>query len=62
MSFLKLWMSTVPVNVVRVKSYVSILSFNHSTRVPVRVLVNKLNLVSERMPGLILACSETAEI
>ena len=44
--------STVPVDVVRVKSYVD--SLLNSTRVPVRVTVNKLNLVSERiMPGLI---------
>ena len=44
--------STVPVDVVRVKSYVN--SLFNSTRVPVRVWVNKLNLVPERiMPGLI---------
>ena len=44
--------STVPVDVVRVKSYVN--SLFNSTRVPVRVWVNKLNLVPVRiMPGLI---------
>ena len=44
--------STVPVDVVRVKSYVH--SLLNSTRVPVRVSVNKLNFVSEWiMPGLI---------
>ena len=44
--------STLPVDVVRVKSYVN--SLFNSTRVPVRVWVNKLNLVPERiMPGLI---------
>ena len=44
--------STVPVDVVRVKSYVN--SLFNSTRVPVRVWVNKLNLVPERIiPGLI---------
>ena len=44
--------STVLVDVVRVKSYVN--SLFNSTRVPVRVWVNKLNLVPERiMPGLI---------
>jgi len=42
--------SNVPVDVARVKSYVNSLFI--STRVPVRVLVNKLNLVPERiMPG-----------
>ena len=53
MSFLKLWLFTVPVNVVRVKSYVGSLSFNHYTRVPVMVSVNKRSLVPERMPGRI---------
>ena len=44
--------STAPVDVVRVKSYVN--SLFNSTRVPLRVWVNKLNLVPERiMPGLI---------
>ena len=44
--------STVPVDVVKVKSYVDILL--NSTRVLVRDSVNKLNLVPERiMPGLI---------
>ena len=44
--------STAPVDVVRVKSYVN--SLFNCTRVPVRVLVNKLNFVPERMmPGLI---------
>ena len=43
--------STVPVDVVRVKSYVD--SLFNSTRVPVRASVNKLNFVPERMmPGL----------
>ena len=42
--------STVPVDVVKVKSYVN--SLFNSTRVPVGVLVNKLNLVQEQiMPG-----------
>ena len=39
--------STVPVDFVRVKSYVN--SLFNSTRVPVRVLVNKLNLDSEHI-------------
>ena len=44
--------STVPIDVVRVKSYVN--SLVNSTVVPVRVSVNKLNFVPERiMPGLI---------
>ena len=44
--------STVPVDVVRVKSYVN--SLFNSTRVPVQLSVNKLNIVPERiMPGLI---------
>ena len=44
--------STVPVDFVRVKSYVN--SLFNSTRVPVRILVNKLNLVPEWiMSGLI---------
>ena len=44
--------STVPIDVVRVKSYVK--SLVNSTRVPVRVSVNKLNFVPERIkPGLI---------
>ena len=44
--------SSVPVDFVRVKSYVN--SLFNSTRVPVRVLVNKLNLVLEQiMPGQI---------
>ena len=43
---------TVPVDVVRVKSYVD--SLLNSKRVPVRVSVYKLNFVLERiMPGLI---------
>ena len=43
--------STVPVDVVRVKSYVD--NLLNSTRVPVRVSVNKLSFVQERiMPGL----------
>ena len=42
--------SSVPVDFVRVKSYAN--SLFNSTRVPVRVLVNKLNLVPEWiMPG-----------
>ena len=42
--------STVPVDVVKVKSYVN--SLFNSTRVSVRVFVNKLNLVPEqKMPG-----------
>ena len=42
----------VPVEVVRVKSYVD--SLLNSTRLPVRVSVNELNFVPERiMPGLI---------
>ena len=45
--------STVPIDVVRVKSYVN--SLVNSTRVPVRVSVNKLNFVPERIiPGLIV--------
>ena len=48
---LKKLCSTVPVDVVRVKSYTD--SLRKSTRVPVRVSVNKLNFVPERiMPGL----------
>ena len=44
--------STVPVDVVKVKSYVSSLSY--STRVPVRVSVNKRNFVTEGiMHGLV---------
>ena len=44
--------STVPVDVVRLKSYVD--SLLNYTRVPVRVSVNKRNLVPERItPGLI---------
>ena len=44
--------STVPIDVVRVKSSVN--SLVNSTVVPVRVSVNKLNFVPERiMPGLI---------
>ena len=44
--------STVPVDVVSVKSYVD--SLLNCLRVPVRVSVNKLNFVPEqRMPGLI---------
>ena len=44
--------STVPVDVVRVKSYVD--SLLNSMRVPVRVSVNKRNFVPERiMPDLI---------
>ena len=39
--------STVPVDVVRVKSYVN--SLYNSTRVPVRVSVNKLNFIPERI-------------
>ena len=39
--------STVPIDVVRVKSYVS--SLSNSKRVPVRVLVNKLNFVTEEI-------------
>ena len=51
--------STVPVDVVRVKSYVN--SFLSSTIVPVRVSVNKLN--PERiLPEVLLGCSETAEV
>ena len=43
--------STVPVDIVRVKTYVN--SLFNSMRVPVRVSVNKLNFVPERiMPGL----------
>jgi len=43
--------STVPVDVVRVKSYVN--SLYNSTRVPVRVSVKKLTFIPERiMPGL----------
>ena len=43
---------TVPVDAVRVKSYVD--SLLNSTGVPVRVSVNRLNFVPERvMPGLI---------
>ena len=44
--------STVPVYVVRVKSYVD--SLLNSTRVPMRVLVNKLNFVSERIMGSLI--------
>ena len=44
--------STVPVDFVRLKSYVD--SLLNYTRVPVRVSVNKRNLVPERItPGLI---------
>ena len=43
--------STVPVDVVRVKSYVD--SLLNSTRVPVRVLVNELNFVKGLNPGVI---------
>ena len=44
--------STVPVDVVKVKSYVD--SLLNSMRVPVRVSVNKRNFVPERiMPDLI---------
>ena len=44
--------STVPIDVVRVKSYVN--SLVNSTRVPVRVSVNKLDLAAKRiMPGLV---------
>ena len=44
--------STDPVDVVRVKSYVD--SLLNSTRIPVRVSGNKLNLVPDRiMTGLI---------
>ena len=43
--------STVPVDVVRVKSYVD--SLLNSTRVPVRVSVNKLNFVKGLNPGVI---------
>ena len=44
--------STVPVDFVRVKSYVN--SLFNSMREPVRILVNKLNLVPEWiMSGLI---------
>ena len=39
--------STVPVDVVRVKSHVD--SLFNSTRLPVRVSVNKLNFVPERI-------------
>ena len=52
--------STVPVDVVRVKSYVDTLL--NSTRVPVRVSVNKLNFVPERITLVLLACSDTAEV
>ena len=44
--------SILPVDIVRVKSCVD--SLHNSTKVPVRVLVNKLNLVPEQiMPGLV---------
>ena len=33
----------------------------NSTRVPVRVSVNKLNLLPERISQVLLACPETAE-
>ena len=43
--------STLPVDVVRVKSYVN--SLYNCTRVPARVSVKKINFVSERiMPDL----------
>ena len=44
--------STLPFDIVKVKSCVD--SLHNSTKVPVRVLVNKLNFVPERiMPGLV---------
>ena len=52
--------STVPVDVVRVKSYVDTLL--NSTRVPVRVSVSKRNFVPERITLVLLACSDTAEV
>ena len=53
--------SIVPVDVVRVKSYVS--SLFDCTRVPVRVSVNKLNLVPKRiMSGLIIHQFLTTEV
>ena len=52
--------SIVPVDVVRVKSYVN--SLFNSTRVPVRVSVNKLNIVPEQILPFLLACSEMAEV
>ena len=47
--------STVPVDVIRVKSYVD--SFLDPTGVPVRVSINKHNLVPKWW-----VCSETAEV
>ena len=51
--------STVIVNIVMVMSCAS--SLFNSTRVPVRVSVNKLNLLPERISQVLLACPETAE-
>ena len=57
--------STIPVDVVRVKSYVN--SFLDPTCVPVRISINRLDLVPDRIvTGLVgifsWVCSETAEV
>ena len=53
--------SAIPVDVIRVKSYVN--SFLDPSGVPVRVSINKLYLVPQRvMAGLVGVLRETAEV
>ena len=53
--------TAIPVDVIRVKSYVN--SFLDPSGVPVRVWINKLYLVPKRVVAALLwACSETAGV
>ena len=53
--------STIPVDVVRVKSYVNRLF--DAACVPMRITINKLYFVPKQVvSGVLLACSETGEV
>ena len=52
--------STIPIDVVGMKSYINILF--DLTCAPVRVTINKINLAPNRICPVSLACSETAEV
>ena len=51
---------TIPVDVIRVKSYVN--SILDNAHVPVRISINEHDLIPERMWPVSWWCSETAEV
>ena len=51
--------STIPVDVIRVKSYVD--SFLDPTRVPVRISINKLDLIPDRIVASLVGVFRNGE-